>query len=67
MGISVDPLAPKSDVGREYALTNATEQGTLGLEYLQGRKWRRKRRRAAFGDCRRGPERARRLRPQRRQ
>ena len=35
MGIAVDPLAPKSDVGREYALTNATEQGTLGIEYLQ--------------------------------
>ena len=35
LGIAVDPLAPKSDVGREYALTNATEAGTLGLEYLQ--------------------------------
>ena len=35
MGIAVDPLAPKSDVGREYALTNATERGTLGIEYLQ--------------------------------
>lgn len=36
LGIAVDPLAAKSDVGREYALTNATERGTLGAEYLQG-------------------------------
>ena len=36
MGIAVDPLAPKSDVGREYALTNAAESGALGVEYLQG-------------------------------
>ena len=34
LGIAVDPLAPKSDVGREYALANAQERGTLGEEYL---------------------------------